>query len=98
MLVQVRQAHIGRGMRLVPTECPIAQALYDQCGADTIVKVHASRVSLKKGEASALLYDLPFEARQFIACFDGAHPVKPLTFVMEVIEEVRGTPTQKGDV
>lgn len=83
MLVQVQPRHIQAGHRGIPDECPIALALRDQLGCDTIVDVGAVFIYILKTGGRPTQYILPYIARNFVLDFDAGHPVKPIAFMLD---------------
>lgn len=81
--INVTQKHINKGVPEHCTACPIALATLDaiSAGPDTTVTVDQDHITILRG-GYRTRYDLPPQAQDFIARFDGEMDVEALTFTV----------------
>lgn len=79
MKVRVSQDAINHGVPRCEGWCPIALAIKLDHPYITIAGVSGKDVVVSNGE-SVQLFELPEEAKEFVARFDNNETVKPITF------------------
>ena len=77
MLVVVKQEHIENGMNGKSNMCPIALAIKDAL-VTTTVNVYRDKCGVDN-----IIYDLPYEANQFLHDYDNFEGVRPIIFCLK---------------
>ena len=68
MIIQMTERHIREGLRTSPCECPVAKAIKDATGFETIVS--SAYVILMAGGKRGIEYALPREVKRWIRNYD----------------------------
>jgi hypothetical protein len=79
MLIQVTQDDIDLGVQDSDANCPVANAILRQLGAD-MVSVGANDIVVYHKGDTAYLYDLPLEIAEWLDDFDDGEDVLPVEF------------------
>ncbi|HYT44606.1 MAG TPA: hypothetical protein VEP90_19910 [Methylomirabilota bacterium] len=82
MIVIVTEDHIIRGRRYSASWCPVALAIREATGKETLVGV--SEVFIEDKEPYGTTYKLPEEVNRFTSDFDYSRKVYPLKFKLDL--------------
>lgn len=77
--IEVKAEHIAKGERMKPGCCPISLAIKDRVDLGIGVRVYLDEACIGFTD-----FELPFEARQFVRCFDIGVEVKPFSFPLDI--------------
>ena len=83
MKIRVTQEDIDRGERRVHARCPIARSVQRDTGDPNawVGSFYAVIPSRRSGVVCSSMFELPYEARRFVANFDAGNvPSEPFEF------------------
>lgn len=82
--IEVTQDCIDAGTPRKLKECPVALALFKECGPRGEIYVYPDHINTwGMMERNHYRFDLPLKVQDFISFFDAGLPVEPIEFELE---------------